>query len=208
MADKIPIRELVVVEGRYDKIALSNILDAQIVTTDGFSVFHSAEKRELLRRLGEERGVIVLTDSDGGGRQIRAYLSGLLPKEKIKHLYIPCVEGKEKRKKTRSRAGLLGVEGTDAAVLRRLFEPFAQDRSAAPEGRALTKTDLYELGLLGAEGAEEKRAELCRRLGFPPMSSGALMEALNLLGGYDRLCGLLREGAGGADVSCGGNAAR
>ena len=96
---KISIRQLVIVEGRYDKTALSNVIDAQIVTTEGFSVFHNKEKQALLRRLGAERGVIVLTDSDGGGTQIRAFLKGLLPKEQVTHLYIPRVEGKEKRKR-------------------------------------------------------------------------------------------------------------
>jgi ribonuclease M5 len=193
MAEKLKVREPIIVEGRYDKITLSNILDAQILTTDGFSVFKNEEKRALLRRIAEPRGVIVLTDSDGGGKQIRSFLSTLLPKEKVKHLYVPCVEGKEKRKKSRSRAGLLGVEGIDTETLRALFLPFAVDAPAPVRGRAVTKTDLYEHGLLGSDGATEKRAALCRHLSLPPLSSNALLETLNLLGDYDSFLRALED---------------
>ena len=186
MADKLNIREIVVVEGRYDKIALSNILDATILTTDGFSIFHKGEKRDYLRRLGEERGVILLTDSDGGGKQIRAFLTGLFPAASVKHLYIPCVAGKEGRKKQRSKQGLLGVEGMDAEVLRALFTPFATD-APTQNLTPVTKTDLYVWGLLGGENASEKRERLCQYLGLPPLTSTALAQGLSLLYGKEKV---------------------
>ncbi len=185
MADKLRIKEIVVVEGRYDKIALSNILDATILTTDGFSIFHKGEKREYLRRLGAERGVILLTDSDGGGKQIRAFLTGLFPPQSVEHLYIPCIAGKEGRKKQRSKQGLLGVEGMSADTLRELFAPFATDGDAQ-NLTPVTKTDLYVWGLLGGTGSSEKRARLCQHLGLPPLTSTALAQTLSILLGKEK----------------------
>lgn len=185
MTDKIHIRELVVVEGRYDKIALSNILDATILTTDGFSIFHKGEKREYLRKLGTERGVILLTDSDGGGKQIRAFLTGLFPPASVKHLYIPQIEGKEGRKKQRSKQGLLGVEGMDSNTLRALFAPFASD-AVAETFTPVTKTDLFLWGLLGGNSSSEKRTRLCQHLGLPSLTSNALAQALSLLYGREK----------------------
>ena len=185
MADKLRLRQAVLVEGRYDKIMLEELLDTVVLTTEGFGIFNNAEKKALLRRIARERGLIVLTDSDGGGRQIRAYLTGLLPAGQVTHLYIPQVAGKEKRKAHASRAGLLGVEGTDPALLRALFAPFAaqktENEGATPK-KTYTKADLYALGLLGGEGSSVRRDALCRRLGFPPMSSNALLALVNLLG--------------------------
>ncbi len=184
MNEKIPVREVVLVEGKYDKITLSSVLDATIMTTDGFSIFNNAEKRELLRRVGEERGIILLTDSDGGGTQIRSYLSGVLPAGKVKHIYIPRIEGKEKRKRVASRSGVLGVEGMKPDVLRRLFEPLRAD-AMIREGREITTADLYEEGYLGDEHATENRERLCRALGFPPLTAKPLLAALNCLFTYE-----------------------
>ncbi len=189
MTDRIPIRELVLVEGKYDKIALSQVIDAVIMTTEGFGIFNSAARRALIKRIGEERGVILLTDSDGGGTQIRAYLSGILPRERIKHLYIPRIEGKEKRKRTASRSGVLGVEGMKPEVLRHLFEPLRADRQPR-EGREITAADLYARGLTGGEGASERRARLCAYLGIPPLSAKQLLAALNCLYTYEEFCAL------------------
>ncbi len=170
----------IVVEGRYDKIKLSSIVDADIITTEGFAIFNQKEKTALLRRLAEGRGVIVLTDPDGGGRVIRSYLSGVLSGERVYHLHIPAERGKERRKKTPGRAGLLGVEGADPAVLLSLLAPFTGE---APARRAsLTKADLYADGLSGGEGAVERRAALALRLALPPdLSPNALLAAINLL---------------------------
>lgn len=115
----------VVVEGKYDKIRLSSLVGSEIFTTDGFGIFREEEKREMLRRIAEKRGLIVLTDSDGGGLVIRNFLRSTLPKGKVVHLYIPQVPGKEKRKTRPSREGLLGVEGTSTELLFRLLSPFS-----------------------------------------------------------------------------------
>ena len=179
--ERLSISLPIIVEGKYDKITLSSVLDAHIIQTDGFGVFNHKEKAALLRRLAEKNGVIVLTDSDGGGRQIRAFLSGILPPDKVFHLYIPQQKGKERRKDKPSKAGLLGVEGMDAAFLRRLFAPFA-DNAQRRRGDALEKKDFYALGLSGGEGSAQKRARLAESLALPKdMTANALLAALTLL---------------------------
>jgi ribonuclease M5 len=170
----------ILVEGRYDKIKLSSIVDANILTTEGFSIFHDKEKLALLRRLAKDGGIIVLTDPDGGGRQIRSFLSGALGTARIHHLHIPAVHGKEKRKKQAGRSGLLGVEGADPEVLTRLLSPFYTD--TRPSRASLTKADLFADGLLGGDMSAERRASLSSRLGLPAdLSSNALLSAINLL---------------------------
>ena len=170
----------IIVEGRYDKIKLSSIVDAEILTTDGFALFNNKERLALLRRLAQERGVIVLTDPDGGGRVIRSYLSGALSGERVYHLHVPAVHGKERRKQTAGKAGLLGVEGQQTEVLLSLLSPFMGE---AIEARAaLTKADLFADGLSGSAGCEAKRRALAERLALPPdLSANALLSAINLL---------------------------
>ena len=192
--DKLKIDRPVIVEGKYDKIKLSQIIDTQIITTEGFRIFRGDEKTALIRRLAEKNGIIVLTDSDGAGLVIRNYFNSLLGRSKVTHLYVPEIEGKEKRKKTRSKAGLLGVEGIDTEILHRLFEPFAQKKgdnetlSASPADlRKITKTDFYLHGLSGGEGSSEKRKKLAALLDLPTnMSADALICAMNLLYKYDQ----------------------
>ncbi|MBO7170460.1 MAG: DUF4093 domain-containing protein [Clostridia bacterium] len=179
--EKLRIDRPIIVEGKYDKIALSAVVEGVILTTGGFSLFNQKEKTTLFRRLAAEKGVIVLTDADGGGRQIRAYLSGILPKDKVTHLYTPAIAGKERRKDKAGKAGLLGVEGMEASLLRDLLSPFATDASPRKAG-GITKADFYAMGLSGRDGAERARQELCQRLSFPPdMTANALLEAVNLL---------------------------
>ena len=179
--EKLRIDRPIIVEGKYDKIALSAVVEGTILTTGGFSLFNQKEKTALFRRLASEKGVIVLTDADGGGRQIRAYLSGVLPKEKVTHLYTPAIVGKERRKDKAGKAGLLGVEGMEASLLHDLLSPFSTDAPPRKAG-GITKADLYAKGLSGREGAEGARRALCERLSFPPdMTANALLEALNLL---------------------------
>ena len=165
--EKMTVSRPIIVEGKYDKIALSSILDATVLTTDGFGLFRQKEKAALLRRLAGDVGVIVLTDPDGGGRQIRSFLSGILPKEKVTHLYAPRIEGKERRKKKGGKAGTLGVEGLDAETLRGLFAPFADGAPQKKTG-GITKADLYRDGLSGREGSEEMREKFSLFLSFPP----------------------------------------
>ena len=174
----------VIVEGKYDKQKLSAVLDTTIITTNGFRIFNDREKRALIRRLAEKNGIFVLTDADGAGLVIRNLLRGCVPKEKITHLYIPAVAGKERRKSAPSKEGLLGVEGIDTETLTRIFAPFATDAQTRGNVRknAVTKADFYEAGLSGGEGSAQRRACLAEKLHLPPhMSANALLEAVNLL---------------------------
>jgi ribonuclease M5 len=186
MTEKLKIALPIIVEGRYDKATLSGYVDANIITTDGFSVFNNKEKQRLIRRLCE-RGVILLTDSDGGGRQIRAFLSGILPKDKIYHLYIPEIEGKERRKAHASAAGLLGVEGMKKEVILGLLEPFANGEIQQKSEKMITKVDFFEDKLTGAPNSAARRAEICKALDLPhDMTPNALLAALNMLLGYEK----------------------
>ena len=186
MTAPLPIREAIVVEGRYDKAALAGVVDTLILDTAGFGVFRDGEKLALLRRLAEKRGLIVLTDPDGAGFVIRNYLKGAIPKGQVKHAYVPDVYGKERRKRAPGKEGKLGVEGMSPDVLRRavlnagatVLDGDAPDR---PQGD-LTPADLFALGLSGTADAAERRGELLKRLGLPErMSAKALLAALNAL---------------------------
>lgn len=192
------IREVIVVEGRYDKNALRQVVDATVVETGGFGVFNDRERLALLRRLAAERGLILLTDSDGAGFVIRNFLKGAIPKEQLKQAYIPDVSGKERRKATPGKEGKLGVEGMPPQVLLAALEragaTFEDGDGPLPERRPITKADLYELGLTGGADSARRRAELLRRLGLPEhMTANALLEMLNILCSREELMG--REGA-------------
>ncbi len=170
-------------EGKYDKIKVTSVAEAQVIVTDGFGVFASSEKAALIKRLAAPRGIIVLTDSDGAGLVIRNYFNKILPKDKLYHLYIPSIEGKEKRKKTGSKEGTLGVEGMEAELVYKLLLPFANNGVPAFSQRQLTKADFYRDGLSGTEEASGKRARLCKYLDLPQnMSANALLAAVNMLG--------------------------
>ena len=182
MEEKLRIPQVIVVEGRYDKCKIASIADAQIVTCDGFGVFKEKEKQAYLRRLAAEKGILVLTDADGGGLVIRNFLRGALPKEGVTHLYIPEVKGKEKRKKSPSKEGLLGVEGIEADRLREILRPFAAGTSAREEHEPITPALLCEWGLSGGTDSAEKRKKLAAALGLPTnLSTKALCEAMNAL---------------------------
>ena len=183
------IREVIVVEGRYDKNTISQVVDAAVVTLGGFAVFNDREKLSFLRRLAEERGLIVLTDSDGAGFVIRNYLKGALPRDRVKQAYIPDIPGKERRKRSPGKEGKLGGEGMKSAVLlearRRAGATFEDEAPAVERGEPITKADLYALGLTGGTGSAERRQVLLRRLDLPEhLTPNAMLEALNLL--YDR----------------------
>lgn len=177
--EKIKIALPIIVEGKYDKIKLDSILDAKVITTGGFGIFNNAEKKALIRRLCEN-GVILLCDSDGAGKVIRAHIKSILPPEKVINLYIPKIEGKEKRKKEGSKEGTLGVEGMDADLLRDLFRKYA-DASTVTR-TPITKRDLYLYGLSGGENSAEKRDALAAVYDLPSgMTANALLDALNIL---------------------------
>ena len=187
------IKEAIVVEGRYDKNALSQVVDALILETSGFGIFRDEERLALFRRLAAERGLIVLTDSDGAGFVIRNYLKGAVDPAQVKQAYIPDRPGKEKRKRRPGKEGKLGVEGMRPEVLlealRRGGATFLTGE--VPErgkGRSITKTDLYLAGLSGTPDAAENRERLLERLDLPQhMTANALVEVLNILYGYDEL---------------------
>ncbi len=196
------IREVVVVEGRYDKNALKQAVDAVVVETGGFGVFRDRERLALLRRLAAERGLILLTDSDGAGFVIRNFLKGAIPRDRLKQAYIPDVYGKERRKAAPGREGKLGVEGMSPQVLLQALERAGATFEDAPAGgreaEAVTKGDFYRLGLTGGPDSGAKRAALLGRLGLPErMSANALLEAVNLL--YTREA-FLAEFCGGEEA--------
>ena len=177
----ISIRQAVIVEGKYDKIRLSSILDALILTTDGFAIFKDKEKMNLIRRLAASRGIVILTDSDSAGFLIRSHLMGSIPKEQIVNAYIPDVYGREKRKTSPGKEGKLGVEGMPSDVLLQALQHAGVTcgTGRAPR-RPVTKADLYADGLSGGENSQRKRRALCRRLGLPErLSQNALLEVLN-----------------------------
>ena len=179
----------ILVEGKYDKNTLSQIFDAKIITLGGFGVFNSKEKQNFIRKIAS-RGIIVMTDSDGGGRQIRSFLLGILSPSLVHNVYIPRIDGKEKRKKKASKSGVLGVEGMSREVLEKLLASFVEDGgreklSGDDSEREITKADLYSDGLSGGEFSQKMREELCRIFDFPTdLSAKAMLEALNMLVGY------------------------
>ena len=193
MNEKIKISLPVIVEGRYDKIKLDSIFEGTFIETGGFAIFKNKEKQQLIKRLGAE-GIIVLTDSDGGGRQIRSFLQGVLPKEKIHNLYIPKIEGKERRKAHASKAGLLGVEGVEKELLIKTLSPFISGENAKKDSKMITKVDFFRDKLTGCDNASKNRSLICNLAGLPDdMTPNALLEALNLLYTYDEYIALIEK---------------
>lgn len=180
------LREALVVEGRYDKNSLLQVIDGVILETGGFRVFKDREQKALLRFYAETRGLVILTDSDGAGFLIRGHLKGIVPPDRVKHAYIPDVAGKEKRKAQPSKEGKLGVEGMPPEVLldalRRAGATFEEDEDPASGGRALKKADFYAMGLSGRADSAKKRKALAIRLGFPErVTADALLDAVNTM---------------------------
>ena len=179
-----------IVEGKYDKNTLSQIFEGVIIATGGFSVFNSREKQDFIRKVARD-GVILLVDSDGGGRQIRSFISGILPPDKVHNLHIPKIGGKEKRKAKPSKSGLIGVEGMEREVLEKLLAPFTDDgtrvtKTGEKNARMITKVDFFNDGLSGGAGSAIKRAALARELSLPEdLSAKSMIEAINLLFDYD-----------------------
>ena len=193
----IRIKEAIVVEGRYDKNALSQVVDAVILETSGFSVFKDSEKLALLRRVAAKQGLIVLTDSDGAGFVIRNYIKGSIPPAQVKHAYIPDIYGKERRKRAPGKEGKLGVEGMRPEVLlQSLMRAGATAEgvgSSAPRSE-LTAADLFVFGLTGREDSAARRADLLRLLDLPEhMSAKALLTVLNALYSPEELGSVLAK---------------
>ena len=180
MREKIKIHEAVIVEGRYDKIKLSNIIDAFILETDGFSIFKDKKKLTFIKKLALERGIVVLTDSDHAGFMIRSHISSAVPKSRIKNVYIPDVYGKEKRKAAPSKEGKIGVEGMSTEVILNAFEKAGVTASKVTCDNPVTTVDFFELGLTGGADSKEKRKELCAELDLPEfLSVSSLISCIN-----------------------------
>lgn len=182
----IRIRQAVIVEGKYDKIRLSNIVDAVIIPTNGFTIYKDKETAELIRTFAKTTGIVILTDSDSAGFQIRSRIREIARGGEVINVYIPDIAGKERRKREASKEGLLGVEGIDDKLL---LEAFAKagvlcedDSDRQPKTAPITKADLLDMGLVGSDGAAARREELQSKLGLPKrLSANMLLEILNVM---------------------------
>ena len=185
--EKLNIPYPIVVEGKYDRLRLLCVCNAQIITTDGFGIFKKHEKLALIRKLGSASPIILLTDSDGAGKLIRSHLTSALPKDRLIQLYIPKIAGKEKRKAAPSAEGTLGVEGMEQKLLYDLLAPFENsERVEMAASNPLSKTDLYRDGLSGAENSAERRDRLAAMLELPSgMTANALLAALKMIITYE-----------------------
>ena len=189
----LKIKEALIVEGRYDKIKLSSIVDTLIITTDGFRIFSDKQKREFIRTIAQKTGIIILTDSDAAGFSIRNYIKQGIDKNAIKHAYVPDIFGKEKRKSAMSKEGKLGVEGIDKktiidALVAAGASIIGEERAAniKENGQKITKLDLYNDGVVGGKESAQKRRLLLKRLHLPErMSSNMLIDAINSLISYE-----------------------
>jgi len=198
VSDKPRVREVIAVEGRYDRHAVLAAVDAVVVETAGFGLFNDREKLALLVRMAQTRGLVVLTDGDGAGFLIRNRIKGAIDPAFVKHAYIPDIEGRERRKKMPSKEGKLGVEGMGAEViieaLRRAGACFG-DMENTPGERRVTKADLYAAGLSGGQESAGRRRDLYKRAGLPErLSSNALLDVLNALYGYEGFVELVEDG--------------
>lgn len=186
----VKIKEAILVEGRYDKNTLSQIVDAPILETNGFGIFKDKQQMDLLRRIAQTRGLIVFTDSDGAGFVIRNHVKSAIPGRLLKHAYIPDIAGKERRKTTPGKEGKLGVEGMRPEIILEALRRCGATMEGETElsSREITKQDLMELGLSGGTDSSTKRLKLLKKLSLPEhMSANAMLQALNLLYTLDEL---------------------
>lgn len=193
--DKLNIPYPIIVEGKYDRLRLLCVCNANIIATDGFGIFKKNEKLALIRRLSSKTPIILLTDSDGAGKLIRSHISSAVPKERLIQLYVPKIEGKEKRKSAPSAEGTLGVEGMETKLLYDLLSPFENgDRLAASYENPLSKIDFYRDGLSGKQDSALMRDAVAKKLSLPSgMSANALLAALKILITYDEYTVLIKE---------------
>ena len=194
MTQRLKIPYPVIVEGRYDKLRLEQVIQGQILTTDGFGVFNKKEKGQLFRTLAKKTPLIVLTDSDGAGKLIRSHLTSMIPKDRLIQLYVPRIEGKERRKEQASAEGILGVEGMENQLLRELLAPYADPDAvlARMEENPLSKTDFFVGGLTGGADSGAKRDAFAQKLGLPAgMTPNALLAAVRMICSYEEYCRLV-----------------
>lgn len=191
----IKIKQTIIVEGKYDKIKLASIVDANIITTDGFRIYNNTEKRALIKMLAEKTGIVILTDSDNAGRKIRNFLKGNVDNKNIINVYIPKIMGKESRKSEPSKENLLGVEGIDADILREVFRRFGiiESDTSQKNSRRITKLDFYEDKLSGLENSSSNRENFCEKLGLTYMSANSLLDAVNILLTYEEYKKIVSE---------------
>lgn len=192
----VKIREAIVVEGRYDKNTLSQVVDAPIFETNGFGIRKDKARMDLLRRVAEQRGLIVFTDSDGAGFVIRNFLKGAIPAKYLKHAYIPDIPGKERRKSAPGKEGKLGVEGMTSEILLACLKRAGATilGEDTPTEQPITKQDLFDLGLSGGANASEKRKKLMKKLALPEhLSPNGLLQALSLLYTREELTALAAQ---------------
>lgn len=178
----IRIKQAIIVEGKYDKIRLSNLVDAVIIPTNGFELYRDKETAELIKMLAKKTGIIILTDSDSAGFQIRNKIKSLASGGEVIHVYVPDIKGKERRKKAPSKEGLLGVEGISDEVIARAFEKAGVLAEKTEKSDPITKSDLLDLGLIGGDNSAARREKLQEKLGVPKrLSSNMLLEMLNVM---------------------------
>lgn len=189
------LEQAVIVEGKYDKIKLSSVVDAVIITTNGFSVIKDREKLEIIRFFAKNKGIIILTDSDSAGFKIRNFLKGAISDGKITNVYIPDIFGKEKRKAVPSKEGKLGVEGIDTEILLEAFQKAGViSCEASKKGELVTKLDLFEAGLSGGSNSADKRKELLKYLGMPElMTTNAMLDIINTMMSRDEFMDIIEK---------------
>ncbi len=192
--EKMKIKQVIIVEGKYDKIKLSSFLDTVIICTNGFHIFKDKETASLIKYYAENRGIIILTDSDSAGFKIRGHLKGICPKGEIINLYIPDVFGKEKRKIAPSKEGKLGVEGIDVALLRDTFDKAGITSEKSANTNPLTKLDFYQLGLSGGPNSSQLRKNVAKKLNLPELiTANALLEFVNTMFERDKFFDFVKE---------------
>ena len=190
----IHIREAIIVEGRYDVNKIKQLVDTVVIETGGFAIFNNKEKLALIRRIAAERGILVLTDSDGAGFVIRNYLKGAIPKNQIKHAYIPQIAGKERRKTHGSKEGTLGVEGVPDSVIVQALQDAGVTCMEQKQMPKITKADFYEWGLSGVPGSNEKRRKLLKELRLPQhMTANALLEFINAVADFEEVERIMKQ---------------
>lgn len=191
----IKLKQPVIVEGKYDKITLENVIDALIICTDGFRIFKDKEKCNMIRRLSQKNGIIIMTDSDSAGSLIRAYIKKIVGNCEIINVYVPCLKGKEKRKSAPAKEGLLGVEGmTPEIILKALKRSGVTDAKPRQNIRKITKCDLFSYGISGTDNSREKRKALLKKLDLPEnLSANAMLDVLNNLYSYEEFTEVIKN---------------